>query len=311
MASLRNLDLNLLKVFHAIYASRSVSGAARRMGVSQPSVSRGLGRLREHFDDPLFERSGNGVAPTAKAETILDSVKSALELIEGTIEEDIVFDPATAKRHFRMVMPDPVELMVMPGIIKRLPAGSQITFEALTFTDIDLRATLTEGDVDVAMVPFLPDETDLSYRHLFGTSFVIIARKGHPDLVDGFSWSLLERLRFAALPDFIFRMSRLDEMLRTQGLQRHVAYTAHRMSSIPPLVASTDLVAFAGNQYAQLLRERWDIDIFEAPGLSAVKQEFYVGYAKAADNDLGLQWLCDQIEAAYRDQAVALDLARA
>ena len=304
MASLRNLDLNLIKVFDAIHATGSVSGAARRMGISQPSVSRSLGRLREHFDDPLFERSGNGVAPTPKAESILDSVKSALKLIEGTIEEDPSFDPATATRHFRMLMPDPVEAMVMPHIVDSLPEGSQVTFEVLAFGAVDLHAALTEGEADLAVVPFLPQETDLTYRHLFSDHFVVVARRGHPDLTDGFAWPLLERLRFVALPDWMGRMGRLDEVLRTQGLERNVAYRTHKLFSMQLMASTTDLVAFMSSQYAEAIRTRWQLDVFEAPGLGAVKQDVYLAHTKASDNDPGLRWLCDEIEAAYpRDAA--------
>ena len=81
MSYLKNFDLNLLRVFDAIYETGSVSAAARKLAVSQPSVSRELNRLRDHFDDPLFVRSGNGVAPTSKATGMLDDVRNALSLI--------------------------------------------------------------------------------------------------------------------------------------------------------------------------------------------------------------------------------------
>ena len=78
MSYLRDFDLNLLRVFDAIYDTGSVSAAARKLAISQPSVSRELNRLRDHFDDPLFVRSGNGVAPTSKATGMLDDVRNAL-----------------------------------------------------------------------------------------------------------------------------------------------------------------------------------------------------------------------------------------
>ncbi|MDI7046666.1 LysR family transcriptional regulator, partial [Escherichia coli] len=62
-----SVDLNLLKVFDAIYVERSVSRAAVRLDLTQPSVSHGLTRLRTLFGDPLFVRLHGGVEPTIAA----------------------------------------------------------------------------------------------------------------------------------------------------------------------------------------------------------------------------------------------------
>jgi DNA-binding transcriptional LysR family regulator len=63
--NLRTLDLNLLLVFDAIYGERSISKAALKLHLSQPTVSNALARLRERLDDPLFERQGAGHAADA------------------------------------------------------------------------------------------------------------------------------------------------------------------------------------------------------------------------------------------------------
>lgn len=58
MDDLRGFDLNLLIVFEAVYTAGNVSHAAKRLGLSQPTLSNSLNRLRELLDDPLFVRSG-------------------------------------------------------------------------------------------------------------------------------------------------------------------------------------------------------------------------------------------------------------
>lgn len=49
------VDLNLFVVFDAIYTEGGITAAARTLNLTQPAVSHALGRLRELFDDPLFE----------------------------------------------------------------------------------------------------------------------------------------------------------------------------------------------------------------------------------------------------------------
>ena len=80
------IDLNLFRVFDAIYLERNLTLAGRRLGVSQPAVSNALGRLRGHYDDPLFVRHGRQMRPTALAERIVPKVRQALVMLGETLE---------------------------------------------------------------------------------------------------------------------------------------------------------------------------------------------------------------------------------
>lgn len=84
MLDLRQLDLNLLLAFDAIYQQRSVTRAAQVMSLSQPAMSNALRRLRDLCGDPLFIKSRLGVTPTLVAHRLADYVRNALEsLREG------------------------------------------------------------------------------------------------------------------------------------------------------------------------------------------------------------------------------------
>ena len=70
-------DLNLLRLFDAVYRLRSVSRAALALGLSQPAASQGLTRLRLQLRDALFVRAGGGVRPTPRAERLATAVQQA------------------------------------------------------------------------------------------------------------------------------------------------------------------------------------------------------------------------------------------
>lgn len=74
-----SMDLNLLKVFEALYEERGASRAAIRLGVTQSTVSAALARLRRMYADHLFERTGRGLQPTARAHALRPLVATALE----------------------------------------------------------------------------------------------------------------------------------------------------------------------------------------------------------------------------------------
>ena len=75
---------------------RSVTRAARRLGLTQQGLSGKLHRMRDLFADPLFVREARGVVPTPRAEELAPRIKTALAGLEN-IFETRGFDPAVAE----------------------------------------------------------------------------------------------------------------------------------------------------------------------------------------------------------------------
>ena len=122
--NIRDFDLNLLLVFEAKYSSGNISRAADNLDLSQPAVSNALSRLRKQLDDPLFVRSGNGVVPTIRADEIIDPVRNALSTLQQSIGTTAEFDPQTSKRHFRLLVADPLEQIVMSRLLQSIGNNS-------------------------------------------------------------------------------------------------------------------------------------------------------------------------------------------
>src|SRR6185295_3297312 len=99
--NLRSIDLNLLVAFEALMEERSVTRAARRIGLSQPAMSNALTRLRRTFDDPLLVRTPGGMSPTPGAQTLIESVRAALSHLRAALDKKPAFNPAASKRAFR------------------------------------------------------------------------------------------------------------------------------------------------------------------------------------------------------------------
>ena len=88
-------DLNLLPVALAIHEERSVSGAARKLGMSQPAVSVALNKLRKALGDPLFIRTAHGMEPTPRALALVSPTRDILQRLETGVLASVQFDPAT------------------------------------------------------------------------------------------------------------------------------------------------------------------------------------------------------------------------
>ena len=78
-------DLGMLRVFVLVYENNSVTVAAQRLYISQPSVSYTLRKLRTHFGDPLFQRRGQRLEPTLVAEELYPRLRRLIESIPSMI----------------------------------------------------------------------------------------------------------------------------------------------------------------------------------------------------------------------------------
>ena len=111
------IDLNLIRAFVTIYETGSVSAAAERLHVSQPSISYTLKRLRDLLGEPLFKRTREGMAPTYFATQLYEKFRVGISEIEGAIESTHKFDPNLSNRRFRLAMSDLGEIYLLPDLI--------------------------------------------------------------------------------------------------------------------------------------------------------------------------------------------------
>lgn len=84
----RTLDLNLLRVFDAVMAERSLTRAARILSLTQPAARDALSRLRVALGDDLVRRSGQGVSSTPRALALWPAVRDALRQLQQSLAPD-------------------------------------------------------------------------------------------------------------------------------------------------------------------------------------------------------------------------------
>ena len=118
--NLRNIDLNLLVIFEAIITERSVSKAAKKVGVSQSAVSHALRRLRHTFNDDLVRRSAQEMVPTARGLQLAESLLVPLKQINCVVDEQFKFDPKTSRRAFSIRISDYLVGWMLPSLLARI-----------------------------------------------------------------------------------------------------------------------------------------------------------------------------------------------
>ncbi|VAV92362.1 Transcriptional regulator, LysR family [hydrothermal vent metagenome] len=289
----KELDLNLLLVFEAVYSTGNISRAADMLDRSQPAVSNALSRLRDHLDDPLFVRSGKGVAPTPRARALIGSVREALGTIRKGISPETSFDPKTTRRHFSLILADPMEPLIMPPLI-RLVQDGQISFELQPPQVMNIEEALIDGKSDMAVFLFPANLSALHCEPLCPVDLVMLARKDHPRVQGSITeQNMVEEghIILSLSPGKLANSEKISIWKR--GNRRNVCYI-NKLSSVASLVAGTDLIGLVPRLYANYLAQVLDVQILDLP-TPITDQQFFMIWNKSNDNDSAHIWLRQQI----------------
>lgn len=243
------MDLNLVRVFIAIYETGSVTAAAERLFLTQPTVSYSLARLREALNDKLFVRTHDGMVPTRCADQTYNRFSSGLAQIEGAVEMTGSFVPEQTERRFSVAMSDIGELIFLPPLLERLNLlAPRVELEVVQMALDDVPDWLASGKVDAA-VGNLPTICDVTRNtHLFDEHYVCLLRKEHPSIRDTLTLDEFVAARHAYVSSSFFGHARVEEMLLQLGVK--VALRIPHFTILPRLISASDLIVVMPSRVA-------------------------------------------------------------
>jgi DNA-binding transcriptional LysR family regulator len=280
------LDLNLLRAFAAVHAAGSVSRAADALGLSQPTVSHALSRLRLHLKDPLFIRVAGGVAPTPKADALAHAVQQALDTMQRALQESDSFDPAASSRTFRLHMSDIGEGAFLPDLMRVVrAAGPGLRIEAYQLEHDRITEALDQGKIDLAF-GYLPSLTETRQADMFDERYVVLVRSKHPLVAARSTRATLAKL------DYILVRSHAEtgRVLQRLGLAERVRLVIPHFMVIPAIVGKTDLAVILPLQTAQLFSRDGTFRVLR-PDLGTPDFAVSLHWSRRFEHDSANRWL--------------------
>jgi DNA-binding transcriptional LysR family regulator len=176
--ALRRIDLNLFVVFATIYEYRSLTISAHHLGVTQPAVSHSLARLRDALNDKLFVRKGSQSIPTPFAQSIIDDVRTSLDLIRSGPLGLKEFHPETASAEFRISMDAATEALVLPELVQRINRMAPgIVLSSMRVQRKSVEAELGRGDLDLAIDVDFPFGNEIKRHSVVRDRPVVVGRR--------------------------------------------------------------------------------------------------------------------------------------
>lgn len=299
--NIKTFDLNLLRVFAAIHAERNVSRAAIVLGLSQPAVSNALLRLRRACDDPLFVRTGAGMAPTALADKMIVPVRQALVHLGQALEERTEFDPGHLDRTFRILTSDVGAAAVLPSLMEALASEAPgVAIEALQIPHEQYARALQEGRADLAIghLPFLT--SGFHQQRLFDDTYCCIASDAHPQLRGEIRMAQFVAAQHVAIASGNAD-GQVDQELARRRRHRTVVLRVAEYHTAVEVVAATAFIAVVPRRAMQSARGLQTMPLpFSLP--PARVRQFWHG---RADQDLANRWLRARLMALELDRRAA------
>ncbi|WP_069885744.1 LysR family transcriptional regulator, partial [Streptomyces luteocolor] len=258
------LDLNLLQALDVLLEEQSVSGAARRLHLSEPAMSRTLGRIRKALGDPVLVRAGRQMVPTPHALALRAEVSVVVERARALFTGPGAVDLRTISRTFSILGSDAFAAAYGPALFARAAdeaPGVRLRFLGESHVDTPV---LRQGDADLELGVIDSTAPEVRVEHFRDDRMLGLVRAGHP-LLKG----KLTPRRFAAADHLtVSRRGRLagpvDTALAELGLNRRVVGSVATFSSSVFVLLSTDLVGLAA-AWACPLAESLGLVAFEIP----------------------------------------------
>jgi len=292
MASIDHVDLNLLRVFHAIVEERSLTRAGERLSLSQPAISYSLGRLRTLFDDALFVRVRSGMQPTPTALELAEIVGRALDTVREALRHAEQFDPAISTRTFRLSLSDAGELAYLPPICEELGQRApnvKLQVRATPIAEIEEALRANRLDFAIGNLPTLTATT--RHETLFEENYVCMTRRRR-GLPRGATLSreTFNQAAHVRVTSVEHSHHSINDTFRSQGLYRQVVLELAHFASVPNVLNVTDWYATLPRRLALIFNRDKQFSIYEPPvplPSAAVTLHWHANF----DQDEGNTWL--------------------
>lgn len=313
--SIGRTDLNLLKVFEAVYEERNLILAGKRLNLTQSAVSHALRRLRELVGDELFMRMGKGMVPTGRATAMAPALLDSLRRIEDALGVE-PFSPQTSTRRFVIAANDHVTEVIVAPLSRALQkAAPGVDLVIRPSTRLDLAEQIDLGRIDLAIGIFSQVPPRLNSRALMSQGESILMCKRHPasrrkltirDLAkyplvtlsvggqeEGAVGGFIVERGLARQSEMFDRRALETALLELKAMSRLRVTVPHSLA-IPALLRDTHMMSIVPASLAVALTKSGDL-ICRQPPYQAGIETMRAVWHERDDHDAGHAWLREMI----------------
>ncbi|WP_076070033.1 LysR family transcriptional regulator [Sphingomonas montana] len=250
------IDPRLLRTFLAVGREGSISGAARLLNISQPSVSVAIAQLERQLHASLFDRGRRGIALTPSGAVLMRRAEMIEVLLDDT-PQAVMLTGQGIRGPLRIGGTPGALVSLVPAALARMGKADHMALHIIERGDAQLNELLQRGQIEVAVVTtgVEPTPDDIAERSIVRDPFALIVGRAHDALgptvslqdVTDMGWVLphaggafrrqVEALFLAAEAPLPADVIHCDSLLTSMAIVRGGA----RITVLPRRVASSEL----------------------------------------------------------------------
>ena len=306
------IDLNLLEYLDVLLRERNVTKAASHLGLSQPAMSNGLGRLRILFDDPLLVRTSDGMTPTERALELQPVIRDVLAKVDKAVQPQAAFDAANAERFFRIMATDYAESTIFPHILHRLrEAAPGIKLDIMTPSDVSF-LDVEQGKVDMVINRFDSIPQSFHQKTIWEDNFACMFSVDNP-IRNNFTLDTYLQAQHVWVsktgmgvgvgmnPDDVQRLGWVHEALSLIGKQRRITVFTRHYQAAMLMEEQNDLIVTIPAKAAQLQAHNPRV-VVEKPPFEIPPITLKMAWSPLLQNNPAHQWMRRMIVEVARQQ---------
>ncbi|MFF7747739.1 LysR family transcriptional regulator [Streptomyces sp. NPDC007971] len=265
MTQSAGLDLNLLLALDVLLEEQSVQGAARRLHLSEPAMSRTLGRIRKALGDPVLVRAGRRMVPTPHALAVRAEVSAVVERARALFAPGRDADLRTVTRTFTILGHDAIAATQGAALFARAAReapGIRLRFLSESHVDAPF---LRQGTADLEIGVIDTTAPEVHVEMVYEERMLGVVRAGHPLLTGELT---PERFAGEAGHLIVSRRGRhhgpIDDALAERGLKREVVGSVGTYPASLFVLRETDLIGLV-TSYGRSMAATLGLVTFEIP----------------------------------------------
>ncbi|KEI73063.1 hypothetical protein GV64_22180 [Endozoicomonas elysicola] len=237
------------------------------------------------------------MAPTEQAKLISPSVRQAMLLLEQSINNTPVFEPAHSKAKFRLAGGDYVELVLLPVLMERialLAPDIKIEIEGLKATDYSRELESGAIDLVIGFETLGRLAKSLRTTSIITEQLVVIAPKPIDNVQEMITADNMKLLKFIYPSTWGHSQALMDEWCQQQGIERNIAIKTSGFVAVPVLMEKLGLVTALPSAIARYYEQQFGF-IYYPIASSELTYRHLLAWHPLRDKDPSLVWLKQQI----------------
>ena len=227
------MDISALHAFVEVADAASFSGAADRLHLSQPAVSKRIAALETELETPLFDRTGRRVRLTHSGQILLERARNLLIEV-ADIKRELLGLSGTVSGILTMGTSHHIGLHRLPPVLREYSrAYPQVRLD-IRFMESEAACRSVElGGLELAIVTLPGEAGRLSLEPLWEDRLRCVVAAGHP-LASAGRIALVELVRYpAVLPSAAtYTRALLDTAVADAGLQLQIAMSTNYLETL-------------------------------------------------------------------------------